>query len=495
MIVAVALIVAALVVYLVSVIVQLRKITKGLDETIASVGEIVQKSAPVNDVVTAINQQLDAGVDLLEGLLVKKAGLVDAVGLVDGLYPGAAAAGFRNFPDSTEIEAPRIGEVYTRGTLTLARLGREAPIAAGNPAGPGAARRRAGEPRRAGAVPGDPPDEAGDHAQVAGHRHRRARPVRAARRYRGTAQAASRPAARVLTRKEPSLQTPASFEYERATSVDGAIASLQRLGSGARVIAGGHSLLPQMKLRLANPEHLIDINDLHELAYIREQDGEIRIGALTRHVDVLKSELLAARLPLFRDAENVIADPVVRNRGTIGGSLCQADAAEDLSAVCSAVKAKVVIRGAGGERVVSMEDFHVGPFTTAVGDGELLTEVRIPLRPGVGSAHEKVERRAGDWAIAAASAAVWMDGGTIADAGIALSAVGLTTIHLTRAEELLRGKAPSEELFAQAGEIASADCSPTRDGRGPVDYKRHLAGVLTARALGRATARALQQEA
>ena len=136
MIVAVALIVAALVVYLVSVIVQLRKITKGLDETITSVGEILQKTAPVNDVVTAINQQLDAGVDLLEGLLVKKAGLVDAVGLVDGLYPGAAAAGLRNFPDSTTIEAPRIGEVYTRGTLTLARLGREAPIAAGNPAGP-----------------------------------------------------------------------------------------------------------------------------------------------------------------------------------------------------------------------------------------------------------------------------------------------------------------------------------------------------------------------
>jgi hypothetical protein len=136
MILAVALIVAALVVYLVSVIVQLRKITKGLDETITSVGEILQKTAPLDDVVTAINQQLDAGVDLLEGLLVKKAGLVDAVGLVDGLYPGAAAAGFRNFPDSTKIEAPRIGEVYTKGTLTLARLGREAPIAAGNPAGP-----------------------------------------------------------------------------------------------------------------------------------------------------------------------------------------------------------------------------------------------------------------------------------------------------------------------------------------------------------------------
>jgi carbon-monoxide dehydrogenase medium subunit len=291
------------------------------------------------------------------------------------------------------------------------------------------------------------------------------------------------------------LQTPAAFEYERATSVEGAIASLNRLGPEARIIAGGHSLLPMMKLRLANPEHLIDINDLAELAYIREQDGEIRIGALTRHVDLLKSDLLAAHYPLFRDAENVIADPVVRNRGTIGGSLCQADAAEDLSSVCSAAKAQVVIRGAEGERVIGMEGFHVGPFMTAVGAGELLTEVRLAVRPGAGSAHEKVERRAGDWAIAAASAAVWMQGGTIAEAGIALSAVGLTTIHLTRAEELLRGQAPSEDLFAKAGEIASADCAPMADGRGPVDYKRHLAGVLTQRALRRATARAMQQEA
>jgi aerobic carbon-monoxide dehydrogenase medium subunit len=291
------------------------------------------------------------------------------------------------------------------------------------------------------------------------------------------------------------LQTPAAFEYERATSVDGAIASLKRLGPEARIVAGGHSLLPMMKLRLANPEHLIDINDLKELAYIREQDGEIRIGALTRHVDLLKSDVLAERFPLFRDAETVIADPVVRNRGTIGGSLCQADAAEDLSSVCTAVKARAVIRGSDGERVVGMEDFHIGPYMTAVGAGEMLTEVRLGVRPGAGSAHEKVERRAGDWAIAAASAAIWISDGTISDIGLALSAVGLTTIHLTRAEELLRGKAPSEELFAQAGEIASADCSPGADGRGPVDYKRHLAGVLTRRALRRATARALTQEA
>jgi aerobic carbon-monoxide dehydrogenase medium subunit len=291
------------------------------------------------------------------------------------------------------------------------------------------------------------------------------------------------------------VQTPAPFDYERATSIEGAIASLERLGPDARIIAGGHSLLPMMKLRLAQPEHLIDINDLSELSYIREEGGEILIGALTRHVDLLKSELLAERFPVFRDAEEVIADPVVRNRGTIGGSLCQADAAEDLSAVCSAVKAKVTIQGSGGFRVVGMDEFHVGPYVTAVGAGEMLTEVRLPVRPGAGSAHEKVERRAGDWAIAAASAAVWLDGDTISDAGIALSAVGPVTVHVSRAEELLRGQTPSEELFAQAAQIASEDCSPVADGRGPVDYKRHLAGVLTTRALRRATARALHREA
>jgi carbon-monoxide dehydrogenase medium subunit len=290
------------------------------------------------------------------------------------------------------------------------------------------------------------------------------------------------------------MQTPAPFQYERATSVDGAIAALREHGSEARIIAGGHSLLPMMKLRLANPEYLIDINDLDELDYIRAEGGELRIGALARHVDLLRSDLLYEHYPVFRDAEEVIADPVVRNRGTIGGSLCQADAAEDLSAVCTAAKASVVIRGGASAREVGMDAFHIAPFMTAVGEGEMLTEVRLPLRPGGGSAHEKVERRAGDFAIAAVSTAVWIDGGVIADAGIGLAAVGPTTIHVSRAEELLRGKPPSEELFAQAGAIASEDCSPIPDGRGPVDYKRHLAGVLTTRALRRSTARALHKE-
>jgi aerobic carbon-monoxide dehydrogenase medium subunit len=289
------------------------------------------------------------------------------------------------------------------------------------------------------------------------------------------------------------VQTPGPIEYERATSVQNVIELLEKYGPETRILAGGHSLLPMMKLRLANPERLIDINELDELSYIREADGEIRIGAMTRHRGLLESELLAEHFPIFVDAESVIADPPVRNRGTIGGSLAQADAAEDLSAVCSALKANVVIVGSGGERVVSMEGFHVGPYVTAIEDAQILTEIRLPLRSGGGSAHEKVERRAGDWAIVAVSAALWMDGGAIADAGLALSAAGPTTIHATRSEELLRGRDPSEELFAEAGELASEDCSPTADGRGPVDYKRHLAGELTKRALRRAAERALNQ--
>ena len=200
----VLLIVLALVYYLVSTIVALRQITAGLDEVIAGVGEIVEKSAPVNDVVNAINAQLDAGVDLLEGLLVKKAGLSDAVGLIDGLYPGAAAAGLRNFPESTEVEAPRIGEVYTKGTLTLARLGREAPIAAASPAGEVLRNVEGGSLAARQLYPSVRHDEPGEPAALAGHRHRRPRPVRAARRHRGAAQAAARPV--VPDRKEPSCR-------------------------------------------------------------------------------------------------------------------------------------------------------------------------------------------------------------------------------------------------------------------------------------------------
>jgi carbon-monoxide dehydrogenase medium subunit len=288
------------------------------------------------------------------------------------------------------------------------------------------------------------------------------------------------------------VQVPAPFEYERATSVDHALELLQRLGPETRLLAGGHSLLPMMKLRLAAPEHIVDINDLAaELGYIHEQDGEVRIGAMTRHRELLESELLAERLPIFPDAERVIADPVVRNRGTIGGALCQADPAEDLSAVCAAVDARLVIRGREGERVVDMREFHRGPYETAVGEGEMLIEVRVGLRLSTASAYEKVERRVGDWAVAAAAASVSLSNGLIERAGIALTAVG-ADVTSAEAEAALAGQAPSEDLFAEAARIAAASSNPVTDQRGSAEYKRHVAQELAQRALRRATARALR---
>ncbi|MCX5116030.1 xanthine dehydrogenase family protein subunit M [Micromonospora sp. NBC_00362] len=288
------------------------------------------------------------------------------------------------------------------------------------------------------------------------------------------------------------MQVPAPFEYERATSVDHAISLLERLGGTARLIAGGHSLLPMMKLRLANFDYLIDINDLHgELGYVEAGPDEIRIGALTRHRELLESPVLAAAFPIFADAERVIADPVVRNRGTLGGSLCQADPSEDLSAVCTTLDARCVIRGPGGaERVVSMEEFHVGPYETAVADDEILVEIRLPVRPGCGSAYAKVERRAGDWAVVSAGAAVWLDGGAIVDARVGLAAVGPNTTGIPAISAALRGQEPSESLYEQAGAIAADSCDPVTDQRGSADYKRHLAAELTRRTLRRAVERA-----
>jgi carbon-monoxide dehydrogenase medium subunit len=285
------------------------------------------------------------------------------------------------------------------------------------------------------------------------------------------------------------MQVPAPFEYARARSVDEAIALLEDRGETARLLAGGHSLLPMMKLRFAGPEYLIDINDLHgELGYIRPGDGEVRIGAMTRHRELLDSDDLAAVLPVFRDAERVLADPVVRNRGTIGGSLCQADPAEDLAAVCLAVGAACVIRGRDGDRVVPIGEFYRGPFETAVGAAEMLVEVRVPVRPGGSSAYEKVERRAGDWAIMAVGTAVWLDGGVIADARAALAAAGPTTRAVPL--EDLRGQEPSEEVYRAAGDLAARHADPMDDLRGSVEYKRHLAAELTRRALRRSVERA-----
>ncbi len=295
--------------------------------------------------------------------------------------------------------------------------------------------------------------------------------------------------------KEAVLQVPAPFGYERATSVEHALMLLAELGPEARLLAGGHSLLPMMKLRLAAPSHVIDIDPLaDELGYVEAHGDEVRIGALARHRALLESELLAERLAIFTDAERVIADPVVRNRGTIGGALCQADPSEDLSAVCAAVGASMVIRGAGGaERVVGMRDFHRRPYETAVGPAEMLVEIRVPLRPGAGSAYEKLDRRVGDWAVVAAGAALEIADGAIARAGVALAAAG-AEITSAEAEAALAGAPPVDESFARAAALAARACSPVTDQRGSAEFKRHVVGVLVERALRRASARAVHEQ-
>jgi len=290
------------------------------------------------------------------------------------------------------------------------------------------------------------------------------------------------------------VQVPAYVEYEKATSVGHALALLARFGPEARILAGGHSLIPMMKLRLAQPETLIDINGLSELSYITVTDGELRIGALTRHAQLLDSPVAGAHFAILHDAERVIADPIVRNWGTVGGSLCQADPSEDLSAAFAALKASMVVQDPDGSRTVPAREFHTGPYETVVAPGELLTEIRIAIRPGGGSAYEKVGRRVGDWPVGAAGAAIRLAGDTIAEAGIGLTAVGAQHFAAAEAEEFLRGASATEASFARAGEIAAEHCRPSSDQRGPADYKRHLAQELTTRALRRALRRARHQD-
>jgi carbon-monoxide dehydrogenase medium subunit len=291
------------------------------------------------------------------------------------------------------------------------------------------------------------------------------------------------------------VQVPSQVEYERATSVDHALTLLSR--PDTRIVAGGHSLIPMMKLRLASPEVLVDINGLTELAFIRCDGDQLRIGALARHADLLDWAVAGEHFGIFADAERVVADPVVRLWGTVGGSLCQADPSEDLSAAFAAARATAVIRGRHGDRTVPVREFHLGPYETVIGPGELLAEVRVPVRPGTGSAYEKVARRVGDWSVAAAGAVLRLDGGpdkpVIASAGIGLTAVGAAHFVAAQAEEFLLGRVAGTESFAAAGRIAAEHCRPVADQRGPQDYKRHLVAELTLRALRRAAARAVSR--
>jgi aerobic carbon-monoxide dehydrogenase medium subunit len=316
------------------------------------------------------------------------------------------------------------------------------------------------------------------------------------------------------------MQVPAQVEYEKASSVEHALDLLARYGPETRLLAGGHSLIPMMKLRLAQPETLVDINGLQELSFLSVAGDELRIGALTRHAELLDSAIAGELFTILHDAERVIADPIVRNWGTIGGSLCQADPSEDLSAAFAALKATMVIQGPDGTRTVPARDFHTGPYETVVAPGEILIEIRIAIRAqgdqpargdrsargstagGAavrgetaggdqrGSAYEKVGRRVGDWPVGAAGAVLWLSGDTVTEAGIGLSAVGARHFAAAEAEEFLRDGPASEAAFGRAGEIAAQHCNPSADQRGPVDYKRHLAQELTTRALRTALRRA-----
>ncbi|MEJ7814620.1 MAG: xanthine dehydrogenase family protein subunit M [Rubrobacter sp.] len=290
------------------------------------------------------------------------------------------------------------------------------------------------------------------------------------------------------------MQVPARFEYEVASTVGEAIELLGRYGEGAYLIAGGHSLIPMMKLRLAAPEVIVDISGLDsELRYIEDDGGELRIGALTRHREVLESPVIGERYALLADAEMMIADPLVRNMGTIGGDLANADPAEDLPAAFVALDSEVVVRGPDGERTVHVDDLYVGPYETSLEHGEVLTEVRVPRSPG-GSAYSKVKRKTGDYAAAAIGVALSMGGEEIESIRIGLCGVGSKTLRASGAEQALTGERPGSEAYRRAGEIAAEECDPIEDAKGTVEYKRDLVRVLLGRTVARAVERAAGQE-
>jgi carbon-monoxide dehydrogenase medium subunit len=287
---------------------------------------------------------------------------------------------------------------------------------------------------------------------------------------------------------------PAAFEYHAPATLGEATALLARLGDDAKVLSGGQSLIPLMKLRLASPRHVVDINGISGLAYVREEAGVLRIGALTRESDLDESELVRARYPILADTCRVIADPVVRNLATIGGNLAHGDAANDHPASMLALAAEVVAAGPGGERRIPVRSFFTGPFTTALGPGEIVTEIRVPTPPPrSGGAYWKLERKVGDFATAGVAVQLTLAaGGTCEQIGIGLTNAGPTPLRAERAEAALRGKRPDTATIAEVARLAAEESQPSEDLRGPVEYKRDLVRVLTVRALGRALERAGQ---
>ena len=285
---------------------------------------------------------------------------------------------------------------------------------------------------------------------------------------------------------------PAAFDYHAPRSIGEATALLSKLGEDAKVLSGGQSLIPLMKLRLASPKHIVDINGIPGLAHLSESDGVLRIGALTRESDLEDSELIRTRYPLLFDTSKVIADPVVRNLATVAGNLAHGDPANDHPATMLALGVELVARGPSGQRRIPITSFFTGPFETTLGLGELLVEIRVPApAPGSGGAYLKFERKVGDFATAAVATQLTLRGdGTCEQAGIALTNVGLTPIKAVSAENVLRGNRLDDPTIARAAESAAEAAEPIADLRGSVAYKRDLVRVLTARALRKAIARA-----
>ncbi len=286
---------------------------------------------------------------------------------------------------------------------------------------------------------------------------------------------------------------PPGFEYSAPQTLDEAITLLVRHAPDAKVLSGGQSLIPLMKLRLAAPSYIVDINRIAGLSYIRETNGSLCIGALTREADVEGSDLVRTRYPIIFDTAAVIADPLVRNLATVGGNLAHGDPANDHPATMLALGAEVVARGPRGERRIPVADFFTGLFTTTLAEDEILTEVRIPApASGSGGAYLKLERKVGDFAIAGVAVFLTLRDGVCERAGIGLTNVGPVPLEATTAEEFLRGKRPDADVIRRAGVLAAQDAQPTADLRGSEDYKRDLVRVLTARALHRALERAGQ---
>jgi carbon-monoxide dehydrogenase medium subunit len=283
---------------------------------------------------------------------------------------------------------------------------------------------------------------------------------------------------------------PPRFEYHAPKSIGEAIKLLTDLGDSAKLLAGGHSLLPMMKLRFAAPEHLIDINRIPELRGVREENGQVIIGAMTVENEVINSPIIQAKLPLLSDAAKLIADPQVRNRGTIGGDIAHGDPGNDHPALSMAIDASFVLEGPGGRRTVAASDFFFGTYMTALAENEVLCEIHAPaFTDGTGYAYEKLKRKTGDWATAGCAVVMRKDGNNISHIRITLTNVAPTALRAHEAEAALLGKSLDAATIAAAAGAAAAICDPAEDLRGDVEYKTAMASEMVKRALKAAAAR------